>query len=271
MATTCSFGQLKDIRLTKLFVKGKIVVDDENINAKDVEGKELIVKNDLKITGNLTVGGIINYCCIFEGDLQTGVENLPTVKTGITGSVIYEDVSPPPSNYTTHYGPTIQCVEKYNDIPIRYTGSSLPTEVRNGGTWRYIDFPLNVTINKHKALSKIKITVCICGEFFENSVLVIRRFNQANTYLGEVRSYPNPPSVNGYGIMAWPYDTDLSSTPNMVTFSVLDTEANTKENYTYVVRLYQSNTNDGGFNRAINSSSWAYEYGSSRIFLEEVQ
>lgn len=53
MATTCNFGQIPDIRVKSLCLKGKKVIDENcNINAANVKAGNVIVRNNL-FTGNI--------------------------------------------------------------------------------------------------------------------------------------------------------------------------------------------------------------------------
>lgn len=72
MATTCNFGQIKDLRLKSLCIGSTVVIDnDRNILARKINAKDICISNDLTVDGN----AYFNQNIIVYGD-QTLLGNL---------------------------------------------------------------------------------------------------------------------------------------------------------------------------------------------------
>jgi hypothetical protein len=275
MATTGNFGQIKDLRVTNLKVGGKRVITDErNINSRSINIDDGCIKN-LTVCGNLLVQGTI------PGGFIDPVE---VTNLKINGDLLmlndakldYMTEEPSPGNepygtYTDTYGPMIQGIENYTNTYTTHPINMLTT--RNSASVYYGDIPqLDTSIVKSRADSKIKITVSVFGEVHYNSVIVIMRYNASNVFTGEVGTPSSPPPGVNIGVMSWPYDNLLSETANMVHFTVLDTDANTAELYTYKIRIYASSSTTFSLNRVLQAGeSTIKEYGTSSIFLEEME
>lgn len=276
MATSGNFGKIKDLRITNLKIKGKKTVDEErNIIAKNINIDDGCVKN-LKIADSLTVKGNIT-----SGFTQPiSVENLKIegdlILSG-NGKLNYMTSDPLTGGdygtFTDRYGPMIQGVEKFVDYVAIYPVNN-GAIVRNTSPVYYADITaLDTSIRKLKADSKIKITASIFAEAFYNAVIIVQRFNEAGTFTGEVGTITSYPVQVNIGLCPWPYDLDTNSTANMVHFTIIDSDANSAEVYTYKIRFI-SNTASYNFvlNRTYNApQSTAYEYGTSTIFLEEME
>lgn len=196
-------------------------------------------------------------------------------------SQITPNVTTPVTNYTVHYGPVLQGVQKYSTSVVQYAINVSTATVpdvphpRNGVTQYYADIAeLNVKINKIHANSIIRISGIVSGEYQDpyNGVFVMNRFNAAGTKTGEVGT-PVALTNQQSGFMQPGVYRDLNNDSTAFTrsFVLIDNGANAAGIWTYKLRIYShTNTLTYTFNRTTTNGGNGYESFSSQMILEEL-
>jgi hypothetical protein len=246
----------------------------------------LSINSNIQCNGNLIVNGkakvdtieplTINDTILIKGNInqQTGTLKL------LGNSLISYDTSPPPSNYTTHYGPMIQGTQVIYALATSFSISTVTSGLRNGISMRYADIsPLTISIRKRKPSSKIKITMSCHYEIPTQSwaVVVVQRLNSTNTFEANIDVPAFDGSTRNHGTFPCHYDAnDDGTTPFTMTtmsFTILDPGATNSGVYTYRFRIYMNAVSTFYLNRTINDANTAgnERVASSTSILEEVE
>ena len=177
---------------------GNIVVSDTlhtDIITSGIFNGNVSTSSSVTVTDTLKTSNLDpqNTDITINGDVSL-ISDAPRTWNLLGNTLISYDTSPPPSNYTTHYGPMVQGTYVLYSVATSYALSS--TLSRNGITQYYNDISaLTISINKKYASSKIKYTISCSSEVFENSVGVIRRFDSSDVFEAEL----GVPTLDGTG------------------------------------------------------------------------
>lgn len=192
-------------------------------------------------------------------------------------------VTTPSTNYTVHYGPVIQGVQRFSEAVIGYninTSTATVPDVphpRNGITQYYATISaLDVSIRKVHANSVLRISGIISGEVSSpwNGTYVMNRFNAAGTKVGEVGT---PTALtnqsSGFMMVGEFNDADNDSTASTKSFVLIDDQANSTGIWTYRLRIYWAGTAAQSFvlNATTgNGATSGYESFTSQMIVEEL-
>jgi hypothetical protein len=251
-----SVSTLKSVNGGTLSMNGESTFNDillETLKTNEIE----------PITGNILINGNV---IIQGGNLYLG-----------SASQISYNITPPPTNYTTHYGSLIQGTHKVTTTATSYAINLGPV-ARNVTNFYYNDIEvLTISINKSKASSKIMIMMNCTNETGggggNDNVWVIRRYNSSDVFEAELGVPTFDGSMRPTGTFPIYYDIDTGTTAIVSVFSFLDTGATNAGVYTYRFRAYAiSNVRVMYINRVVDAAAIHYcERGSSTVLLEEYE
>jgi hypothetical protein len=241
--TTTGNIEMNDLTVTK-----SIYVDTIN-SAQLQNGNTLSGNIKVKCMQPITENGNV----LINGNVT--LQNAVLYLKG-NSSISYTSL-PPPTNYTTHYGPMIQGTQVVNTTPSSIAISTLVS--RNGFNfyYGYID-PLTISIS--------------CSyEVNWDTVIVVERYDANDVFEAEIDVPALDGSMRNHGTMFTPYDNNDLSTMTLVAFTLLDAGACNSGVYTYRFRLYSTASRTFYFNRTVLDTAGNYERTGSTVVLEEFE